>query len=183
MPTMPTAPAAVDPNPAATAARLRLAVTRLHRVLRQQSADGLTLTQLSALATVGRFGPITLGDLAGVEQLSPPSVTKIVGKLEAADLVTRTVDPADRRVSRVATTPAGEHYLDEVRHRREAWLADRLTQLDPRDLARLADVIDLLEDLGVDPSVTAPASARPPAGNSTFDLAPTGAETTRELTP
>ena len=84
MPTMPTAPAAVDPNPAATAARLRLAVTRLHRVLRQQSADGPTLTQLSALATVGRFGPITLGDLARVQQLSPPRATSITNSGRAS---------------------------------------------------------------------------------------------------
>src|SRR5881227_2139715 len=89
------------------ASRLRLAVTRLARRLRQQAEGEATPSQLSALASVERLGPITLGELAAVERVQPPSMTRIVARLEESGYVTRVVDPTDRRVARAGITDAG----------------------------------------------------------------------------
>ncbi len=89
---------AVSPRPAPEgsdaelAARMRLAILRLSRRLRQQVAGGVTSSQVSALATVERLGTPTLGELASSEQVQPPSMTKIVVALEAAGLVARQED-------------------------------------------------------------------------------------------
>src|ERR1700680_4793725 len=80
------------------AARLRLALLRLSRRLRQQVAGGVTSSQVSALATVERLGTPTLGELASSEQVQPPSMTKIVVGLETAGLVARQEDDSDGRV-------------------------------------------------------------------------------------
>lgn len=127
--------------------RLRLSATRLARQLRQQSSTGLTPSQLSALAAVGRHGALTLGDLADQERVAPPTITKIVGKLEAAGLLERRPDPDDRRFCRVVVTPEGSALLDDTRQRRDAWLALRLADLDPDQQARLAGALDVLEAL------------------------------------
>ena len=79
-------------DPAAIAARLRVSATRLARQLRQESEPGLTPSQLSALTSVEHNGPLTLGRLAEHERVAPPSVTKIVTKLEEAGLVERRLD-------------------------------------------------------------------------------------------
>ena len=129
------------------AARLRLSATRLARRLRQQSDIGLTPSQLSALSSIERHGPITLGDLAECERVAPPSVTKVVTKLEADGLVERKVDPADRRYSLVSVTDRGAGLLDESRKRKSAWLAGRIDDLDPDERARLAAALDVLDVL------------------------------------
>ena len=72
-------PAQVDEE---LAARLRLSATRLARRLRQEADAGLTPSQLSALAVIEREGPLTLGALADHEKVAPPSITKVVAKLE-----------------------------------------------------------------------------------------------------
>ena len=104
--------------------RLRLSATRLARRLRQESGTDLTPSQLSALAAIDRHGPLTLGALAEVERVAPPSVTKAVTKLEAEGLVARRTDGADRRVAWVSLTPAGATRLARIRKRRSVWLGD-----------------------------------------------------------
>ena len=94
------------------AGRLRLSATRLARRLRQEAHTGLSPSQLSALAAVERHGPLTLGALAEHEQVAPPSVTRVVAKLEADGLLTRQPDPDDRRVTRVLVTPKGRNLLE-----------------------------------------------------------------------
>ena len=133
------------------AARLRLSVTRLARLLRQQDESGLTPTMGATLATIGRVGPLTLGELAALEQVAPPTITKVIGKLAAAGLVDRIADPADRRICRVALSPRGRRQLDTNRSRRTAWLADRLAALDADDRARLARALDAIEHLTAAP--------------------------------
>ena len=125
--------------------RLRVGITRLSRKLRYQAASDLTPSQLSALAAVNREGPLTLGHLAEVEHVAPPSITKVVDKLEAQGLVERRLDSDDGRVRRVAVTDVGFALLAETRARKDAWLATRLAVLDPDDLARVADSLDVLE--------------------------------------
>jgi DNA-binding MarR family transcriptional regulator len=129
------------------AARLRLAVTRLARRLRQQAAGEATPSQLSALASVDRLGPITLGELAAVERVRPPSMTRIVSGLEEAGFVSRQVDPKDRRIARVEATVAGQRFLERSRSRKNAYLAARVRTLDPDDRAVLARAATLLERL------------------------------------
>jgi DNA-binding MarR family transcriptional regulator len=124
-----------------------LAVGRLARRLRQASAGGVTPSQLSALATVSRNGPVTLGALAEQERLAPPTITRIVAKLEDEGWLVRVADPADRRVSLVSTTATGEQLLAEVRRRRADWLEERLAHLDQRDRRRLHAALDALERL------------------------------------
>ena len=129
------------------AARLRLSATRLARRLRQESGAGLSPSQQSALAVIANHGPLTLGALAEHERVAPPSITKVVSKLECDGLVTRTPDPSDRRICRVAISPDGEALLEESRRRKTAWLAARINELSPERLRRLADALDVLDEL------------------------------------
>jgi DNA-binding MarR family transcriptional regulator len=143
---LPTAPAAsaVDRE---LVARLRLAVLRLARRLRQLTEGEITASQLSALVSVGRLGPLTLGSLAAVERVRPPTMTRIVGHLEAAGLVVRRPSPGDRRSAQVELSPAGRRLLDRSRGRRDAYLAERLAGLAPAELALLREATGLLERL------------------------------------
>lgn len=129
------------------ASRLRLAVTRLHRRLRQQSAGGLTQSQGSALASVGQLGSPTLGALASRESVQPPSMTRIVAALEEMGLVTRVIDATDRRVARVTLTDQGRQVLERSRSLRNAFLADRLHRLSIEERERLGELTGLLERL------------------------------------
>ena len=137
----------VDPAEAELASRLRMAITRLHRRMRQQGAGGLTPSQASALAGVDRMGSPTLGALAARESVQPPSMTKVVAALEGLGYVTRVTDPDDRRVTRLAITPAGSETLRHSRSVKTAFLADQLHRLAPTERAALADLTDLLERL------------------------------------
>ena len=136
-----------SPDQVEIAGRLRLSVTRLSRILRQQAALGLTPSQLNVLATVARQGPLTLGAVADIEHVSPPTITKIVEKLEDGRLIERRTDPEDRRRALVAATPAGEELLAEGRARKNAILVTRLGSLDPEQVERLADALDALDAL------------------------------------
>ncbi len=137
------------PSPAhqADVARLRLAIVRLARRQRQQSGTGLTPSLQSALAIVDVHGPLTLGELATVERVSPPTITRIVAKLEEMGLVARSPDPDDGRVTRVEATTDGREQLAESRSRRDAWLRDRLDGLAPADVDALVAAIEPLEHL------------------------------------
>ena len=136
-------------NEAELAARLRLAVTRLARRLRQQAnAEAqISPSQLAALASVERLGPVTLGDLAAVERVQPPTMTRIVAGLEEAGLVSRHIDEHDRRIALVRTTVAGRRCLERSRGRKDAYLSDRMRTLDADDRAVLARAATLLEKL------------------------------------
>lgn len=129
------------------ASRLRLSVTRLARQLRQEAGAGLSPSQLSALAVISNHGPLTLGALAEHERVAPPSITKVVSKLECDGLVTRTPDPGDRRVCRVAVSAEGAALVEESRRRKTAWLTARVSELDPDRQRRLADALDVLDEL------------------------------------
>jgi DNA-binding MarR family transcriptional regulator len=127
--------------------RLRLAVMRLARRLRQQTVGEITASQLSALASVSRLGPLTLGALAAVERVRPPTMTRIVGHLEAAGLVVRRPAPGDRRSAKVELSPAGRRLLDQSRTRKDAYLAERLATLTPAEVAVLRQAAAALERL------------------------------------
>jgi DNA-binding MarR family transcriptional regulator len=127
--------------------QLRLAVMRLARRLRQQTEGEITASQLSALSSVSRLGPLTLGALAAVERVRPPTMTRIVGHLEAAGLLVRRQAPADRRSAEVELSPSGRELLDRSRTRKDAYLAERLATLGPDELAVLRRAAAVLERL------------------------------------
>jgi DNA-binding MarR family transcriptional regulator len=125
--------------------RLRLVVTRLARRLRQQGEASASPTQLAALATIEREGPLTLGELAAIERVRPPTITAAVGRLEEQGLARRRTDPRDRRVARVEITPHGRRLLEQSRSRKTAYLERRLAALDPAERATLEGAAAILE--------------------------------------
>ena len=127
--------------------QLRLAVMRLARRLRQESAGDITQSQLSALSVVDREGPLSLGELADIERVAPPSMTRIAARLEEQGWVVRTVDTTDRRVARLRISDSGRALLKETRTRRDAYLASRLRSLPVDDLEILGRALPLLERL------------------------------------
>jgi DNA-binding MarR family transcriptional regulator len=129
------------------AARLRLAVLRLSRQLRQQLVGGVTQSQVSVLSSVERLGAPTLGELAASEKVQPPSMTRQVDGLVAAGLLAREVHPVDRRIVQVRLTPGGERTLQQNRSVRTAFVASRLKRLPADERARLAELVGLLEKL------------------------------------
>jgi DNA-binding MarR family transcriptional regulator len=136
---------------AVLASRVRLALVPLSRQLRQQNID-LTATQASALATISRRQPLTVGDLAKAEHVSSPMITKVVRGLEAAGLVRKEVDSVDRRVSLLSLTGDGTKRLERSRTRNNAWLAKRLRSLEPSEVAALEAAIPVLERLTAEPN-------------------------------
>jgi DNA-binding MarR family transcriptional regulator len=135
------------PDFAEMAARLRLGVLRLSRKIRQQVPQEVTQSQVSVLVSVERQGNPTLGELAAAEQVRPPSMTRQVDALVSAGLLSRTVDPGDRRVVRVQLTSAGRRALQRSRSLRAAYLVKRLTKLTPAEQAMLPELVGLLEKL------------------------------------
>jgi DNA-binding MarR family transcriptional regulator len=132
---------------AALAARLRLTVMRLTRRLRSQAGNDLSPSLLAALASLERHGPLTLGQLATLERIKPPSITRMVATLESAGLVARESEQADRRVTVVNVTAAGRRTLQKSRTRKTAYLAKRLRALSDTEAATLDDALRLLERL------------------------------------
>jgi DNA-binding MarR family transcriptional regulator len=130
------------------AALLRPSLLRLTRVIRNQRVDmSVTLTQLSAMATLSNRGPMSAGELAGFERVQPPSMTKVLANLEERRLVQRATHPDDRRQAIIAITPAGDALLDSERRSRDAWLSQRLAQLSAEERAIIRNALPVFDKL------------------------------------
>jgi DNA-binding MarR family transcriptional regulator len=129
------------------AVRLRLAITRTSRRLRQEAGSTLSPSQSSALASIDRHGPLTPSELADRERIQRPTVTRLLVRLEAAGLIARAADPTDGRSSLITVTPAGRDLLNELRLRKDAFLARRLGELDAEERATLGRAATILERL------------------------------------
>lgn len=127
------------------AARLRIAVARLARQLRQSSPGGLTPSQWSALAAVEDNESLRIGDLADVEGVSAPTATRLVASLEEEGLLSRRTDPADRRTAYIALTDAGREKIAWARSVRTASLVEQLSLMSVDDVKRVVDLLPLLE--------------------------------------
>jgi DNA-binding MarR family transcriptional regulator len=127
--------------------RLRVALARLSRRLRRHELAGLTPTQLAALSTVERSGPLRLGDLAAAEGIAPSTLTRLVAVLEDLGYVQRDADPRDARASTVAITALGHETLERLRAEGTAMLTQWLTLLTPDQHAALAAALPALEQL------------------------------------
>ena len=124
---------------------LREAIMRLNRRLRQARAVGdLTFSQLSALTSLQLAGALTPRELSDTERVQPPTMTKIVGKLEERGLVVRTPHPTDRRQVILSATERGRAVYAQFEKARNEWLALQLAELTPdeRDtLERAAQIL------------------------------------------
>jgi DNA-binding MarR family transcriptional regulator len=127
------------------APRLRLAVTRTARRLRQEGGGELGPTQTAALATIERHGPLGPSELAQLERIAKPTATRVVNRLERAGLIERSRDPLDGRCSILTASAAGSEMLREIRARKTAYFARRLDQLDDEDVAALERAVEALE--------------------------------------
>jgi DNA-binding MarR family transcriptional regulator len=127
------------------ASRLRLAVTRLARRLRQQAPEGISPSQLSALVALEGAGSMTLKELATVERVRPPTMTRVVAALEESGLVARSIDPKDRRCIHLELTSAGRTLISRTRGRKTAYLAERVGELSATDRAALGEAMRILE--------------------------------------
>jgi DNA-binding MarR family transcriptional regulator len=134
-------------SPPDLATRLRLAVTRTARRLRQEGTVGFSPSQGAMLATIERHGPLTPSELAQRERVQRPTVTRMLARLEDDGIVQRAADPADGRSFLVSLTPAGRELLHQVRSRKDAYLARRLSALDDEERAALARAAEVLEHL------------------------------------
>jgi DNA-binding MarR family transcriptional regulator len=130
------------------AASLRPPLLRLTRLIRNQRVDmSVTLTQISAMATLAKRGPMSAGELAACEKVQPPSMTKVLANLEVRGLVRREQHPNDKRQAIISVTDAGLGLLESERKSRDAWLSLRLAELSPDERAKLHDVIPILDKL------------------------------------
>lgn len=130
------------------AALLRPALLRLTRLVRNQRVDtSITLTQLSAMGTLSKHGPMSAGELAACERVQPPSMSKVLANLEDRGLVRRDQHPEDRRQVILGITEKGTELLASERRARDAWLTRHVAALsvDERDLLRR--VVPILERL------------------------------------
>jgi DNA-binding MarR family transcriptional regulator len=127
------------------AGRLRLAITRTARRLRQEADAGLSPSLTAALATIDRHGPLTPSRLAEMERIQRPTVTRLLSTLENDGLIERLTDPDDRRVSHVSITKDGRALVKKLRSRKNAYLSKRLRHLDEDELETLERATAILE--------------------------------------
>ncbi len=133
-----------------SAARLRLAIVRTARRLRQEAASeatGLTPTSTAALATIERHGPLTPSELAELERVRRPTVTRTLGCLDREGLIERTPDPADGRSTLISVNAAGRERLRRLRGRKNAYLARRMRDLPAADVEALDRAATILEGM------------------------------------
>jgi DNA-binding MarR family transcriptional regulator len=129
------------------ASRLRLAVARTARRLRQEAGGGLSPTLTAGLASIENHGPLTPSELADRERIKRPTATRLIRTLEEGGLVTRTADVSDLRSSLIAITPEGRTLMRTLRTRKDLYLAQRLRSLSDEERETLARAADLLERL------------------------------------
>jgi DNA-binding MarR family transcriptional regulator len=130
------------------AALLRPSLLRLTRIIRNQRVDmSVTLTQIAAMGTLSKRGPMSAGELAAFEKVQPPSMTKVLANLEERGLVRRDAHPTDKRQAIISVTDAGRALLESERRSRDAWLSLRLAELTPDERALLRDVVPVLDKL------------------------------------
>lgn len=130
-----------------TASRLHsVAIALLRKVRPADRASGLSAARLSALSVVVFGGPLTLGELAAAEQVTSPTMSRLVTRLESEGLVRRRRHPRDGRALLVEATARGRKLLEEGRARRvERLMRDLLSDLDSGELATIERAIVVLE--------------------------------------
>jgi DNA-binding MarR family transcriptional regulator len=133
------------PSPVQLAAFVRDALTRVNRRLRQTRPVGeLTVAQISALQSLDAAGALTPRELADIERVQPPTMTRIVARLEERGLVQRTPHPSDGRQVILAPSARGRELITAYGRARDEWLATRLAALTPEErdtVQRAAEIL------------------------------------------
>jgi DNA-binding MarR family transcriptional regulator len=136
---------------AALAEQLRAAITRLNRRLRQTRPVGeLTQNQLSVLASLELAGALTPRELSDAERVQPPTMTKVLAKLEERGLIRRAPHPTDGRQVLLSATDEGRAVLLEQRRVKAEWLTRRLATLTPEDRETLTRAAEIIEQIARD---------------------------------
>ncbi len=140
---------AAAPGAAASAApelaeRLAFVAGSLNRRLRPP-ADALTHIAVSALASIDRFGEARPGELARIEGIAAPGMTRLIGELESRGLVAKTADPGDGRSQLIRLTTAGVAAVAEARAARAVGVAEILAEVGPDDRIVLERAMTVLE--------------------------------------
>jgi DNA-binding MarR family transcriptional regulator len=144
-------------------ARLRIALARISRAVDRMSAEaGFTRTQLSVLGTVARLKSVGMGELADIEGLNPTMLSRVVGQLEEAGLISRGSDQADRRSVRVQLTPAGRSMHLKLRKRRTDVFVRQLAGLPGGQAGDLLGALPALEALADQMHASLRTAPRPP---------------------
>jgi DNA-binding MarR family transcriptional regulator len=130
------------------AAHLRIAIVRTARRLRQEAAaetSGLTPTSVAALATIERHGPLTPSEIAAIERVKRPTITRTLVCLEREGLIDRARDPQDGRSALISVNRAGRERLRRLRGRKNAYLARRMRDLTDEEVETLERATEILE--------------------------------------
>lgn len=128
-----------------TASRLRLAIVRTARRMRQEAGTDLSPTLAAALGTIERHGPLTPSELAEIERIQRPTATRIAATLESEGLIARAPDPSDGRASLLSISPQGRALLRRLRKRKNAYLSRRFREMDDADIEALDRAAEVLE--------------------------------------
>jgi len=139
-----------SPHPDVQAVADRLhsaAIHLLRRVRKQDAATGEGPARLSALSVLVFGGPKTLGELAAAEQVKPPTMSRIVAGLARSRLIEITGDPQDARRMRIRASTKGTRLLQRGRQLRIAYLASHLDALNPEELSKLGEGVEILKRL------------------------------------
>lgn len=156
-----------EPDDVALAHDLRSAVLRLARRIRANRVDtSLSLSQLTALGVLAAYGPMSAGDLAAIESVQPPTMTKVLAALVERGLITREADASDKRAVRLAVTPAGLAVVEAERRARDAWLSGVLDGLDDAQRDALARAVPVLDRMATPEQPLAGRETQPPNGLS-----------------
>ena len=141
-------PTAVAADPTVLANRLRPVLLQLNRQLRREIHSlGVTGGQVSLLVQIKYRPGIGIRELAALERMSVPGMSKFVARLEEADLVQRAAVEGDQRRVGLTLTAAGQKVLRSVKSKRTAWLSARLRDLDPEELEAIDAAIEPLTHL------------------------------------
>jgi DNA-binding MarR family transcriptional regulator len=132
-------PTTIAADPTVLANRLRPVLLQLNRQLRREIHSlGVTGGQVSLLVQIKYRPGIGIRELAALERMSVPGMSKFISRLEEAGLVQRAPVEGDQRRVGLTLTSAGQKVLRSVKSKRTAWLSAQLRELDPEEL----DVID-----------------------------------------
>jgi len=141
-----------DERIAEAAGRLRLAIVRTARRMRQEAGGELSPTLIAALASIDRLGPLTPSELADIERVKRPTATRIGAALERDGLIVRATDPSDGRASLLSVSPAGRTLMKRLRKRKNAYLSKRLRSMGEEEIEVLEQAAGVLEQMLEEPS-------------------------------
>ncbi len=143
MKTPPSIPATTPQQLARLASDLRLACMRISRRVRFESSHDVAPHQFSVLCRL-EDAPRTPGELAEIERVAKPSMTRTVGALVERGLVSRQDDPTDGRQVILSLTAEGRRTMTGIRRKRDAWMASRVSHLSPQEQEILARATEIL---------------------------------------